>query len=77
MRKGDTVSIVGVCGPTFNAVPIGNAVHKGLTLRMYQPSVKRYLPRLVEHIQAGRIEPSEVISQRFALEHIADARHVY
>ena len=77
VRKGGRVSIVGVYGPTFNAVPIGNAVNKGLTLRMNQASVKRHLPRLIEHIQAGRIRPSEVITHRFALEDIADAYHIF
>ena len=55
VRKGGKVSIVGVYGPTFNAIAIGNAINKGLTLRMNQASVKRHLPRLIEHIQAGRI----------------------
>jgi threonine dehydrogenase-like Zn-dependent dehydrogenase len=59
VRKGGNVSIVGVYGPTFNAVPIGNALNKGLTMRMNQASVKRHLPRLIEHIQAGRLSPSE------------------
>ena len=77
VRKGGTVSIVGVYGPTFNAVPIGNALNKGLTLRMNQASVKRHLPRLIEHIQAGRIKPSEIITHRFALEDIADAYHIF
>ena len=77
VRKGGRVSIVGVYGPTFNAVPIGNAVNKGLTLRMNQASVKRHLPRLIEHIQAGRIRPSEVITHRFALEDISDAYHIF
>jgi threonine dehydrogenase-like Zn-dependent dehydrogenase len=77
VRKGGTVSIVGVYGPTFNAVPIGNAINKGLTLRMNQASVKRHLPRLIEHIQAGRIKPSEIITHRLALEDIADAYHIF
>jgi threonine dehydrogenase-like Zn-dependent dehydrogenase len=77
VRKGGTVSIVGVYGPTFNAVPIGNALNKGLTLRMNQASVKRHLPRLIEHIQAGRIKPSEVITHRFPLEDIAEAYHMF
>ena len=77
VRKGGTVSIVGVYGPTFNAVPIGNAINKGLTLRMNQASVKRHLPRLLEHIQAGRIKPSEVITHRFPLEEISDAYHMF
>jgi threonine dehydrogenase-like Zn-dependent dehydrogenase len=77
VRKGGTVSIVGVYGPTFNAVPIGNAINKGLTMRMNQASVKRHLPRLIEHIQAGRIKPSEVITHRFHLEDISDAYHIF
>ncbi|MDB5829937.1 MAG: Alcohol dehydrogenase GroES domain protein [Variovorax sp.] len=77
VRKGGTVSIVGVYGPTFNAVPIGNAVNKGLTLRMNQASVKRHLPRLIEHIQAGRISPREVITHRLPLEAVADAYHIF
>jgi threonine dehydrogenase-like Zn-dependent dehydrogenase len=77
VRKGGTVSIVGVYGPTFNAVPIGNALNKGLTLRMNQASVKRHLPRLIEHIQAGRIDPKQVITHRVPLEEVSDAYHIF
>lgn len=77
VRKGGNVSIVGVYGPTFNAVPIGNAVNKGLTLRMNQASVKRHLPRLIQHIQAGRIRPRDLITHRFAIEDIPDAYHIF
>jgi len=77
VRKGGTVSIVGVYGPTFNAVPIGNAVNKGLTLRMNQASVKRHLPRLIEHIQAGRLDPRRVITHRIDLRDVADAYHIF
>ncbi len=73
VRKGGVVSIVGVYGPTFNFVPIGNAINKGLTLRMNQASVKRHLPRLIEHIQAGRIQPHKIITHRMPLEEVADA----
>jgi threonine dehydrogenase-like Zn-dependent dehydrogenase len=76
-RKGGTVSVVGVYGPTGNMVPIGNAVNKGLTLRMNQAAVKRHLPRLIEHIEAGRIKPSEIITHRFDLEDVADAYHIF
>lgn len=72
VRKGGNVFIVGVYGPTFNAIPIGIAVNKGLTLRMNQTSVKRHLPRLIEHIQAGWIKPSEIITHRMPLEEVGD-----
>lgn len=77
VRKGGVVSIVGVYGPTFNAVPIGNAINKGLTLRMNQASVKRHMPRLIEHIQAGRISPKEVITHRIPLEDVSEAYHIF
>ena len=77
VRRGGVVSIVGVYGPTFNAIPIGNALNKGLTLRMNQASVKRHLPRLIEHIQAGRIDPKKIITHRIPLEEVADAYHIF
>ncbi len=77
VRKGGVVSIVGVYGPTFNAIPIGNALNKGLTLRMNQASVKRHLPRLIEHIKEGRIEPKQVITHRVPLEEVSDAYHIF
>ena len=77
VRKGGNVSIVGVYGPTFNMVPIGNALNKGLTLRMKQASVKRHLPRLIEHIRAGRIDPKGIITHRIPLEEVADAYHIF
>lgn len=77
VRKGGVVSVVGVYGPTFNLVPIGNLVNKGLTLRANQCSVKRHLPRLIEHVQAGRVKPSDIITHRIPLGEVADAYHMF
>jgi threonine dehydrogenase-like Zn-dependent dehydrogenase len=77
VRKGGNVSVVGVYGPTFNYVPIGNALNKGLTLRMNQASVKRHVPRLIEHIRAGHIDPKQIITHRVPLEEVSDAYHIF
>lgn len=77
VRKGGNVSIVGVYGPTFNAVPIGNALNKGLTLRMNQANVKRHLPHLIEHVRAGRLKPREIITHRIPLEEVDEAYHLF
>ena len=53
VRKGGNVSVVGVYGPIFSAIQFGDAMNKGLTLRMNQAPVKRQWPRLFEHIHAG------------------------
>jgi threonine dehydrogenase-like Zn-dependent dehydrogenase len=77
VKKGGIVSIVGVYGPTGNLVPIGNVVNKGLTLRANQASVKRLLPRLIEHVRAGHIDPKQLITHRVPLEDVADAYHLF
>jgi threonine dehydrogenase-like Zn-dependent dehydrogenase len=68
---------VGVYGPTGNLVPIGNVVNKGLTIRANQASVKRLLPRLIEHVQNGVINPKGLITHHFPLEEVSDAYHVF
>ncbi|WP_462264995.1 zinc-dependent alcohol dehydrogenase [Mucilaginibacter sp.] len=77
VKKGGIVSVVGVYGPTDNLVPIGNVLNKGLTIRANQASVKRLLPRLIEHIQAGRLDPKGIITHRVPLEEAADAYRIF
>ncbi len=77
IRKGGTISIVGVYGPPANLVPIGAAMNKGLTFRMAQANVKRYLPRLVEHVRAGRLRGRELVTHRFPLEHAPRAYELF
>jgi threonine dehydrogenase-like Zn-dependent dehydrogenase len=77
VKKGGIVSIVGVYGPTGNIVPIGNVLNKGLTIRANQASVKRLLPRLIEHVQAGRLDPKAIITHRVPLEEVPDAYHIF
>lgn len=77
VKKGGIVSIVGVYGPTANLVPIGNVVNKGLTIRANQASVKRLLPRLIDHIREGRLDPKAIITHRIPLEEVSEAYHIF
>ena len=61
-RKGGTVSIPGVYGGFIDKVPMGSAFSKGLTLKMGQTHVHKYLPRLLQHIENGDIDPSFVVT---------------
>jgi threonine dehydrogenase-like Zn-dependent dehydrogenase len=76
VRKGGTVSVVGAYGPMFSAVKFGDAMNKGLTLRMNQCPVKRQWPRLLEHLSAGYFDPSDIITHRIPLEHVAEGYHI-
>jgi threonine dehydrogenase-like Zn-dependent dehydrogenase len=77
VKKGGIVSIVGVYGPIDALVPIGNVVNKGITIRANQASVKRLLPRLIDHVQSGVLNPKELITHRIPLEEVAEAYHIF
>ena len=77
VKKGGVVSIVGVYGPIDTLVPIGNVVNKGLTLRGNQASVKRLLPKLIEHVKNGVLDPKALITHRVPLEEVSDAYRIF
>ena len=77
VRKGGVVSVIGVYGPAFNMVKIGDAMNTGLTIRTNQANVRRYLPRCLEHIEQGHIVPKDLITHRFPLEDIHDGYHIF
>ena len=73
-RKGGTVSIPGVYGGWLDKFPLGAAFAKGLTLKMGQTHMHRYMPRLLQHIERGDIDPSFIITHRVGLD---DAPEMY
>ena len=77
VKKGGIISIVGVYGPIDTLVPIGNVLNKGLTIRANQASVKRLLPRLIEHVQSGIMNPKALITHRVPLEYVSDAYRIF
>ena len=66
-RKGGTVSVPGVYGGFLDKIPFGAFVNKGLTMKTGQTHVMRYLKPLLEHIEAGRIDPTIIISHHLPL----------
>ncbi|MCC7445901.1 MAG: glutathione-dependent formaldehyde dehydrogenase [Anaerolineae bacterium] len=73
-RKGGTVSLAGVYGGIVDKIPMGAAFNKGLTLKMGQTHVQKYMRPLLERVQRGEIDPSFVITHRMNLD---DAPHGY
>lgn len=73
-RKGGTVSIPGVYGGFIDKINFGAAMNKGLTFKMGQTHVHRYLRPLLERIEKEEIDPSFVVSHRMTLD---EAPHAY
>ncbi|CAN5447461.1 zinc-dependent alcohol dehydrogenase [soil metagenome] len=66
-RKGGTISVPGVYGGFLDKFNFGAAFGKGLTFKMGQTHMHKYMPKLLEEVEAGNIDPSFVISHRLKL----------
>jgi threonine dehydrogenase-like Zn-dependent dehydrogenase len=67
-RKGGTVSLAGVYGGFVDKVPMGAAMNKGLTFKMGQTHMHRYMKPLLERVERGEIDLSRVITHRLDLD---------
>jgi threonine dehydrogenase-like Zn-dependent dehydrogenase len=76
-RKGGTVSIPGVYGGLIDKFPIGAAFGKGLTLKMGQTHVHKYMRLLLDRIRRGDVDPSFVITHKFSLDDAAEAYRMF
>jgi threonine dehydrogenase-like Zn-dependent dehydrogenase len=76
-RKGGVVSIPGVYGGFLDKFPLGPAFGKGLTFKMGQTHVHRYLKPLLEHVENGDIDPSFVITHRVSLDEVPAAYDMF
>jgi threonine dehydrogenase-like Zn-dependent dehydrogenase len=76
-RRGGVVSIPGVYAGFIHAFLIGDAFEKGLTFRMGQTHVQKYLPELLEHIENGDLSPADIITHRMNLEDAATGYDIF
>jgi threonine dehydrogenase-like Zn-dependent dehydrogenase len=76
-RKGGTVSVPGVYGGVLDKIPFGAAMNKGLTFKMGQTHMMRYMRPLLERVERGEIDPSFVISHRLPLSQAPEAYKMF
>jgi len=76
-RKGGTVSVPGVYGGLLDKLPFGAAFHKGLTLKMGQTHMMRYMSPLLEKVARDEIDPSFVITHRLRLDDAPQAYRMF
>ncbi|MDO4593274.1 MAG: molecular chaperone GroES [Comamonadaceae bacterium] len=68
------VSVPGVYAGFIHGFLFGDAFEKGLTFKMGQTHVQKFMPELLEHIGNGRMHPEVIITHRMKL---ADAAQAY
>jgi threonine dehydrogenase-like Zn-dependent dehydrogenase len=77
VRKAGTVSIPGVYGGVSDKIPVGAMMNKGLTIKTGQTHVHKYVPKLLDLVRQGKIDPSFVVTHRIPLSEAAYGYHIF
>ncbi|MBV9876963.1 MAG: glutathione-dependent formaldehyde dehydrogenase [Verrucomicrobia bacterium] len=61
--KAGTLSIIGVYPLTAENFPIGRAMNKNLTLKMGNCNHRKYIPRLIDFVRTGVVDPTQILTE--------------
>jgi threonine dehydrogenase-like Zn-dependent dehydrogenase len=73
LAKAGTLAVIGVYPETMKWFPIGNAMMKNLTVQGGNCNHRKYLPKLVDLVQNGTVNPSRILTQTEPLGSVIDA----
>ena len=76
-RKGGTVAMIGVYGGFVDKFPLGALMNKAVRLQTGQVHAQRYIPRLLEHVQRGDVDPAFVATHEMSLAEAQDAYQAF
>lgn len=68
VRKGGTVSMVGVYGARYNNFPLGDFFARNITLKMGQCPAHSYTGRILDLIKTGKFDATDIITHRLTLD---------
>ncbi len=73
LAKAGTLGIIGVYPSGEIFFPLGEAVSKNLTIRMGNCNHRKYIPRLLDLIKIGQVDPARVLTQSEPFGSVLDA----
>ncbi len=73
LAKAGTLSIIGVYSEASNVFPIGQLMNKNLTLKAGNCPHRRYIPKLLQMVRNGALDPSALVSQEEPFESVLEA----
>lgn len=77
VRRGGIISVPGVYAGFIHGFLFGDAFDKGITFKMGQTHVQKYLPELLKYIAEGRLNPDVIITHRLPLSQAAEGYKLF
>ncbi len=77
VRRGGTVSVLGVYSIPYDNFPLGQIFDKGITMRFGQAPVQAYIDELIGWLEQGKIQLDDIITHRIGIGEAAQAYEIF
>jgi threonine dehydrogenase-like Zn-dependent dehydrogenase len=77
VRRGGTVSVLGVYGTTFDNFPLGQFFDKGITLKGGQAPAHKHIDKLLGLVSEGKVRLDDIITHRLPLSEISHGYDIF
>jgi|SRR5690554_331884 len=77
VRRGGTVTVLGVYPTFYDNFPVGQFFDKGIILRGGQVPVHHYIDKLLQYVVSGKVKLDDIITHKLSLTEIAHAYDIF
>ena len=77
VRRGGTVSVLGVYPTTYDNFPVGQFFDKGIILKGGQAPAQKHIDVLLKYVEEGKVKLDDIITHRLGLSEIAHAYSIF
>ena len=77
VRRGGTVSVLGVYPTTYDNFPIGQFFDKGIIIKGGQAPAHKYIDELMKYVVDGKVKLDDIITHRLPLSQIAHGYKIF
>lgn len=77
VRRGGTVSVLGVYAVNYDNFRLGQIFDKGIILRAGQAPVHAIIDKLMKHVENGEVKLDDIITHRLSLNDVAKGYEIF
>ncbi len=77
VRRGGTVSVLGVYPTTYDNFPVGQFFDKGIILKGGQAPAQKHIDVLLKYVVEGKVKLDDIITHRLPLSQITHAYEIF
>ena len=77
VRRGGTVSVLGVYPTTYDNFPVGQFFDKGIIMKGGQAPAHKHIDKLLSYVTEGKVQLDDIITHRLPLSQIAHGYDIF